>query len=58
MSEMLYTGYESLIPSLSLPDKNDRHVLAAAIRCQASAIVTFNLKDFPQELNQFLALIS
>jgi len=41
------TGYEPLIESLSLPDPNDRHVLAAAIRCNADAIVTFNLKDFP-----------
>ncbi|MBX3686607.1 MAG: PIN domain-containing protein, partial [Rhodocyclaceae bacterium] len=27
----------------------NRHVLAAAIRSQSSVIVTFNLKDFPQE---------
>lgn len=48
------TDYEPLIKSLKLPDKNDRHVLAAAIRCHADAIVTFNLKDFPDnELKQF-----
>ncbi|APC15290.1 PIN domain-containing protein [Pseudomonas frederiksbergensis] len=41
------TGYENLIEGLSLPDVNDRHVLAAAIRCNASVIVTFNQKDFP-----------
>jgi predicted nucleic acid-binding protein len=40
-------GYRELIPSLDLPDPNDRHVLAAAIRAHASVIVTFNLKDFP-----------
>lgn len=43
----LIDGYHDLIPSLNLPDVNDRHVLAAAIACGADAIVTFNLKDFP-----------
>jgi predicted nucleic acid-binding protein len=43
------TGYESLIETLTLPDPDDRHVLAAAIRSNADAIVTFNLKDFPAE---------
>lgn len=42
-------GYEDLINGLELPDPNDRHVLAAAIRSNSDAIVTFNLKDFPQE---------
>jgi predicted nucleic acid-binding protein len=40
-------GYEYLIESLTLPDYKDRHVLAAAIKAGANAIVTFNLKDFP-----------
>ena len=47
--DCLVTGYEYLIDQLSLPDPNDRHVLAAAILCGAQEIVTTNLKDFPQE---------
>ncbi|MBD2296855.1 PIN domain-containing protein [Anabaena sphaerica FACHB-251] len=47
--DCLVTGYEALIEGLQLPDSNDRHVLAAAIRCNASVIVTFNLKDFPAQ---------
>lgn len=43
------SGYEKLIEGLTLPDIDDRHVLAAAIRCNASVIVTFNQKDFPDE---------
>lgn len=45
----LVTDYDHLIPALDLPDRNDRHVLAAAIRAQADVIVTANVKDFPRE---------
>ena len=47
--DSLVTGYESLIDNLKLPDVDDRHVLAAAIRSSAQAIITFNLKDFPDD---------
>jgi predicted nucleic acid-binding protein len=47
--DALVTGHEALIDSLQMPDPDDRHVLAAAIRCGASVIVTFNEKDFPPE---------
>jgi predicted nucleic acid-binding protein len=46
--DCLVTGYESLIPALTLPDPNDRHVLAAAIKGRADVIVTLNLKHFPR----------
>lgn len=45
--DCLVRGYENLIPSLQLPDPNDRHVLAAAIRAKANVIVTANLRHFP-----------
>lgn len=48
--DCLVEGYEDLIPAINLPDKDDRHVLAAAIRSGADAIITFNLKDFPQKI--------
>jgi predicted nucleic acid-binding protein len=47
IADVLVEDFEALEPSLSLPDEDDRHVLAAAIRVGAQAIVTFNLKDFP-----------
>ncbi|NQE47339.1 PIN domain-containing protein [Herbaspirillum rubrisubalbicans] len=47
--DSLVEGYETLIPGLTLPDPDDRHVLATAIRCGASVIVTFNERDFPAQ---------
>ena len=38
--DALVTGYDDLIPGLQLPDPDDRHVLAAAIRSRADVIVT------------------
>jgi hypothetical protein len=45
--DCLVTGHRSLIRDLVLPDPDDRHVLAAAIRARADVIVTSNRRDFP-----------
>lgn len=47
--DSLVTDYESLIGSLAISCK-DRHVLAAAIKCGANAIVTTNLDASLYEL--------
>ena len=45
---------EPLIESLQLPDPDDRHVLAAAIKSSAQVIVKTNLRHFPEaELRQW-----
>jgi hypothetical protein len=54
--DCLVVGYEDLIPILILPDPDDRHVLAAAIRGGAEAIVTFNVTDFPPAILQPLGI--
>ncbi|MBW5840006.1 PIN domain-containing protein [Yersinia enterocolitica] len=52
--DAMITGFEPLIDSVDLPDVDDRHVVATAIRSNAEIIVTFNLKDFPAPaLNAF-----
>lgn len=54
VADCMVTGYEPLIDGLTLPDPDDRHVLAAAVRCSAQVIVTANLADFPsEELERF-----
>lgn len=47
--DALVKNHDDLIPDLNLPDEDDRHVLAAAIRAQADVLITQNLKDFPAD---------
>lgn len=49
------TDWAGVLPSqINLPDEDDHHVLAAAIKCEAHYLVTSNLKDFPaRELEKF-----
>jgi len=48
--DCLVYDFEELIPALALPDPDDRHVLASAIRGRADVIVTYNLTDFPDKV--------
>ncbi len=54
--DCLVTGYEPLVEAIKLPDENDRHVVAAAIRCHAGVIVTSNLRDFPSEALELFSI--
>lgn len=47
--DALVENYNALIDGLQLPDRNDRHVLAAAIKANANLIVTNNIRDFPAD---------
>ena len=47
---------ELLAEPIGLPDSKDEHVIAAAVKTQAQAIVTENISDFPAELLSRLKL--
>ncbi len=49
-------GWESLEQGVQLPDANDRHVVAAALRGRADLIITENIKDFPESALRPLGL--
>jgi hypothetical protein len=45
--DAMVTGWEEQQHKIWLPDEDDRHVVAAAVRGGAQAVVTANVKDFP-----------
>jgi len=50
-SASVHHSYRSIIPNM--PEdihEKDRHVVAAALRCNCELIVTYNKKDFPQSV--------
>ena len=49
LPDAMVTDHEHLIDARDLPDPDDEHVLAAAIKAGATHLVTNNLDDFPAE---------
>lgn len=47
--DALVTGYEHLMEEMP-NDQKDRHVLAAAVACEANVLLTHNLRHFPATL--------
>jgi predicted nucleic acid-binding protein len=43
-------GWEDLEDTVTLPDPDDRHVVATAMHGRADAIVTANLRDYPPDI--------
>lgn len=50
--EALVEDYAQRIETLTLPDPDDRHILAAAIESKSSLIVTWNVRHFPDEISK------
>lgn len=54
----LVSNYEKYIGQITIPDVDDRHVVAAAIACSAQKIVTWNLSDFPNNILKTFGVVA
>ncbi len=54
----LVANYEQYIDQVTIPDKDDRHVVAAAMACGAQKIVTWNLADFPNNILKVFGIVA
>lgn len=46
--DCVVADYDNFRHIIALPDPDDVHVVAAALRCRAQAIITYNVRDFPR----------
>jgi hypothetical protein len=56
--DALVSGHETIAHTYTLPDEGDRHVLAAAVACEAEYIITENLRHFPEYFLEPYAIIA
>ncbi|MFT9263247.1 MAG: PIN domain-containing protein [Zymomonas mobilis subsp. pomaceae] len=57
--DAMIEDFEGFLPACNdIPDLGDHHVLAAALKARSSAIVTENLKDFPDNILEPLNLVA
>lgn len=54
----LVENHQQYIHRINLPDKDDRHVVAAAVASGARKILTWNLRDFPEQILSMFGIVA